>query len=543
MNDSRLLFEEYAQRRSEKAFRELVDRYVNMVHSTACRLVNGDSHLAEDITQTVFLNLARNAGAIAREAVVGGWLHQNTCFVAANTIRGNRRRQNREQQAVELIAMQNNSSADLARVAGILDDAINHLGPEDRTAIMLRFFEQRDFRSVGQALGTNEDAARMRVNRALEKLHTLLTQRGAALTCAALGAALAAETVKAAPVGLSASVAAATLGTLAGTNASVSLLKTLGLMKMKIAAIVLVAGALAVPAVWQYSSVARLRVENERLRSQNADLAGLKADNERLSNQLFQAAASAVSEGKTRELARLRAQLGHLIDETNRMARLVNAARGNQNSKNGKRQMQGKTMEDFAIFIGQVLNTPVSDQTGLTGNFDLVFTPPPIGREEGKLDRVKGILLTDLGLNLIPYGGPFTPVELAVTNNKSNPLGETFALVFHHSDAPGLAVADTQMTVVKQGAMQVLMFPGPDDAEVQRTITCIERLRIIDSAKQQWALEHGKTAEDTPIMDDLKPYLATFHSDGNMACPDGGIYTIHTVGEKPTCTTAHHELP
>jgi DNA-directed RNA polymerase specialized sigma24 family protein len=92
MNDSRKLLEDYAKRGSEAAFRELVARYVSMVHSTALRLVNGDSHLAEDVTQTVFLNLALKMGKLSGDVMVGGWLHRNACFVAQTMMRGNRRR-------------------------------------------------------------------------------------------------------------------------------------------------------------------------------------------------------------------------------------------------------------------------------------------------------------------------------------------------------------------------------------------------------------------------------------------------------------------
>src|SRR5207249_3917572 len=92
-----------------------------------------------------------------------------------------------------------------------LDEAINLLAAEDRAAILLRFFEQRDFRAVGAALGSNEDAARMRVNRALEKLRSLLQRRGVALSAATLAAALGSEALSAAPVGLAASVATTVL--------------------------------------------------------------------------------------------------------------------------------------------------------------------------------------------------------------------------------------------------------------------------------------------------------------------------------------------
>src|SRR6266436_4273419 len=178
MTDSRRLLEEYVRTGSETAFGELAARYVGLVYSAALRLVEGDTHRAEDVAQTVFVELARKARRLPKEVMLGGWLHRHTCFVAANAMRGERRRQSRERQAVEMNALQDNPGADFSLIAPILDEAINELGEADRTAILLRFFEQRDFGSVGEALGSNEDAARMRVNRALGKLESLLKRRG-----------------------------------------------------------------------------------------------------------------------------------------------------------------------------------------------------------------------------------------------------------------------------------------------------------------------------------------------------------------------------
>src|SRR5208337_1839778 len=124
--------------------------------------------------------------------------HRHTYHVATKAVRAERRRQSREREAVEMNTLQDDSGADLRQIAPILDEAITQLGSEDRTAILLRFFEQRDFRSVGESLGSDEDAARMRVNRALEKLHSLLKHRGVALSVAAVATVLTAGAVTAA---------------------------------------------------------------------------------------------------------------------------------------------------------------------------------------------------------------------------------------------------------------------------------------------------------------------------------------------------------
>ena len=128
MTDSQQLLVEYAKNGSESAFRELVSRYSNLVYSTALRLVSGDTHLAEDIAQTVFMGLASKGRALSTEVLLGGWLHQHTYHVAMMTLRADRRRQSREREAVEMNILQDDSGADWREVAPILDEAITRLG-------------------------------------------------------------------------------------------------------------------------------------------------------------------------------------------------------------------------------------------------------------------------------------------------------------------------------------------------------------------------------------------------------------------------------
>lgn len=219
MTESRKLMAEYAENGSEAAFRELVARYIDLVHSTALRLVGGDAFLAQDVSQTVFTDLARTARTLSLEVMIGGWLHRHTCFVASKTMRGERRRQLRERQAVEMNALHESSTVDVSQLGPILDEAINELAEPDRTAILLRFFEQYDFGKIGEMIGSSEDAARMRVNRALEKLQSVMKRRGITSTAAGLAMALSASAVQSAPVGLAVTISAAAL---AGTAVSTS---------------------------------------------------------------------------------------------------------------------------------------------------------------------------------------------------------------------------------------------------------------------------------------------------------------------------------
>jgi RNA polymerase sigma factor (sigma-70 family) len=282
MTDSQRLLAEYAKNGSESAFRELVTRYVNLVYSTALRLVAGDTHLAEDVAQTVFIGLARRGRTLSTEVMLGGWLHQHTYHVATKAVRAERRRQSREREAVEVNTLQDDSGADLRQVAPILDEAITQLGSEDRTAILLRFFEQRDFRSVGEALGSNEDAARMRVNRALEKLHSLLKHRGVTLSVVALGTVLTAGAVTAAPAGLAGTISSVALaGAAAGTGTTIlTLLKLMTMTKLKLGLSALVIAGATTTLVVQHQTQIKLREENQSLRQQ---ISQLTTENERLS--------------------------------------------------------------------------------------------------------------------------------------------------------------------------------------------------------------------------------------------------------------------
>jgi RNA polymerase sigma factor (sigma-70 family) len=331
MMETQRLLADFVKNGSEAAFRELVGRYTDLVYSTAVRLVGGDTHLAQDVTQTVFIDLARMARKLSGQAMLGGWLHRHTCFVAATVIRGERRRQSRERQAVEMNKLSDPSEPGLMQVASLLDEAINQLGSEDRTALVLRFFEQSDFRSVGEILGINENTARMRVNRAVEKLHALLKQRGVTFPAAALGTALASEAVTAAPVGLAASLSATALaGAADGGGTSLTLLKLVTMTKLKALSFgaIIIAGV-TTPLVIHYQAQARLHDTDLLVQQQNDQLAQLAAENARLSNLVAQANDSAAPD-QSKELLKLRGEVGvlkgqlaaaaHLQERTKRSA-------------------------------------------------------------------------------------------------------------------------------------------------------------------------------------------------------------------------------
>lgn len=326
MTDGQQLLAEFAQTGSETAFRELVANYVDLVYSAAVRLVEGDAHLAEDVTQTVFADLAKLARSLSRDVMLGGWLHRHTCFVASKVMRTERRRRERERQAVAMNALEDSdhSAANLASIAPVLDDAINNLGAEDRAAILLRFFEQRDFQAVGAAMGSSEEAARKRVNRALDKLESLLKRRGVAFSAAALATALSTQAVSAAPVGLAVSVSTAALvGTAASAGTTLTIVQIMSMTKLKVAIVsaVVVAG-ITIPMVMQHRTETKLQEMNESLRQQVERNQQLADANNHLSNQLAIALAPKLSptNDQASEMRKLRNQVGQLRQETTDIA-------------------------------------------------------------------------------------------------------------------------------------------------------------------------------------------------------------------------------
>ena len=199
--DDIALLREFAATESESAFAALVEQHVNLVYSTALRSVGG-AHAAQEITQAVFIILARKAKSLGAKTVLAGWLHQTTRLTAANFLRGEIRRQQREQEAYMQSTLNEPDANVWPQIAPLLDDALDKLGERDRNAIVLRFFENKNLREVGAALGASEDAAKMRVNRALEKLRKMFAKRGMTLTAAAIAGAVSANSVHAAPAGL-----------------------------------------------------------------------------------------------------------------------------------------------------------------------------------------------------------------------------------------------------------------------------------------------------------------------------------------------------
>lgn len=281
------LLRTFLDQRDEAAFRQLVERHIAVVHSAALRQVEGDAARAEEVTQQVFIELARRAPKLVGHPVLVGWLHRTARWKVADLKRAERRRTTWEQRAgeewknTEGTAMEETpmremrgeaEELDWAQVRPLLDEAVDGLGEQDRDAVLLRFFENRPFAEIGTQLGLGENAARMRVDRALEKLRTALARRGVKSTAVLLGGALAANGAVTPPGALTGAVVQA--GLAASTGVSTAAISGGFLLMTKLTSMILgaVVLGLASAVAWQWRENQQQQLALERQSAQRTTL-------------------------------------------------------------------------------------------------------------------------------------------------------------------------------------------------------------------------------------------------------------------------------
>jgi RNA polymerase sigma factor (sigma-70 family) len=419
--DDLSLLRDFAAHRTEAAFATLVQRHLGLVHSAALRQTGGDAHLAADIAQKVFLLLAQKAGQLGDGTILSAWLYRSALYIAADTLKQNRRRHIREQEACMSSQIHEaDTTATWQQLAPVLDETMAELNDADRTALVLRFFENKSLDEVGRALQVGEAAAHKRITRAVDKLHHLLTKKGVTLGATAITGAVAANAVSAAPAALTLSI---TTAALAGTVTTTLIATTpMNWISLKLIAASLTA-ALTVGTVTYlstHSAVKQLQTQNDTL----------TAEVQSMTQERDQAAAT---------LADLKSQVAQINQDKSELLKL----RGEVGTL---RQQLGQAKTDVA----KLKSAPVMVQV-------------------------------------------------------SQPRSQT-------SSAPDITAMNH----------------------------CINNLRQMDAAKNQFALEHRLTSTNYVTADDIAPYLM-----GNKLpeCPSGGTYVLGRLDQMPTCSIPGHALP
>jgi RNA polymerase sigma factor (sigma-70 family) len=301
-----VLIRAYVRYRCEQSFAELVRRHVNVVHSTALRILR-EAALAEEVTQGVFLALAQHSARLQGRSSLTGWLYETTRNLSINTVRSEERRRQREREAATMKALIVDESQDIwQQLALQLDEAIAHLKRGEREVILWRYFEQKTAEQIGVRLGLSPDAAQKRVARAMDHLRSIFEKRGLTVSAASLAAILSAEAVKAAPAGLTVAAIAAANGLGASLTTTSTIQMIMASTQAKIGIAALVAATVATPIVFQHLANQRLKEEVAALQQQTAETEKLREEAERL---------KAEAQSSERQRAREQAELVRLQGE------------------------------------------------------------------------------------------------------------------------------------------------------------------------------------------------------------------------------------
>ena len=214
------LMRQYADGNSESAFAELVRRHINFVYSVALRQV-GNSPDAQDVTQAVFIILARKIPGLRQRTMLTGWLYETTRFTSRQLLRTRARRQAREQEAyMDSIVHSPDTDTVWKQLAPILEDAMARLSEKDRALLALRFFENKSVAETASLLGLNEWTVRKRAERSVEKLRAFFHRRGVVVPTSVLTSAMSANSIHAAPPALAGVISAAAFTKGAAASAS-----------------------------------------------------------------------------------------------------------------------------------------------------------------------------------------------------------------------------------------------------------------------------------------------------------------------------------
>jgi RNA polymerase sigma factor (sigma-70 family) len=362
------LIGEFIRDQSQDAFTALVQRHLGLVYCAALRQV-GSSQLAEEVAQSVFIDLAQNAGRLKANTNLTAWLYKVTCRTAINVVRAETRRRAREQIASELKAM-NATTAEWTHIEPLLDQAMHELADIDRAAVLLRYFENKSLREVGQMLGTTDDAAQKRISRAVERLRELFTRRGVTVSTSGLLLGISSNAAQGAPVGLAISIsnAAALAGSTAAATAAATATKAIAMTTLQKALIIGVFATTVGIGIYEVRRAAGLHTQVQLLQQHEAllldQIGKLTSDNLTASNNLAQAEKlSSVNTVRLRELLRLRGEVAALRRQQREFERPAPVA---QSKAPGQSDVAGPPNTPAPFRVQLVLDAPGDNSEPMT---------------------------------------------------------------------------------------------------------------------------------------------------------------------------------
>lgn len=462
------LLQNYTRQGSEEDFAVLVRRHINLVHSAALRHVGSAAH-AEEITQAVFIILARKAASLHPDTVLAGWIYETTRLTSLSFLRGERRRRFREQEAyMQSTLHESNRVSVWNQMSPLLDEAMSRLGKKDREAVVLRFFKEKNLGEVAAELNVTEGAAQRRVHRALEKLHHYFNKRGVILTTAVIAGELSANSVHAAPMALVKSVTsvATVKGSIATASTSTLVKGTLNIMTWMKAKIAIVIGAstliVAGATLWQVQDPKDLFFVLDRTPAQVTILPAryptngfapwaAKGDRQIGLNQTAEEVVEAAYGGNFNPVRTVisvkfpEGKFDFIANLTNGSFKAFQDAVKEKFGIVGRREMQqrealvlcakhpgplgwlpgnpgvsgdsawdepghfscvNRYVNYFTSFLENYLKIPIIDGTGITGRHNIEIRWQQLDRQHPTPEALKSAVLSQLGLELVPTNMP-----------------------------------------------------------------------------------------------------------------------------------------
>jgi RNA polymerase sigma factor (sigma-70 family) len=501
------LLREYAEEKREGAFRELVARHTDFVYSAALRQVNSPD-LACDVAQSVFTDLARKAHLVAEKAPEGnsltGWLHRGTRYAALNHLRDTRRREANERLAMEQLIINSESAPDWDLIRPVLDEALDSLDDEDRAALLLRYFEKKSLREIGEALGTSDDTAQKRVSRATERLREFFSKRKVTIGASGLVVAISANSVQAAPAGLAAAISTAALaGTAVTALTAATATKAIAMTLLQKTAVTAALAIVAGVAIYQAHQASQLREENQALRQQLAPLSDqlqqLQQERDKASNQIAgmsEELAAAKKNQNPSDVLKLRSEVTTLRKEKSESdgQSAVSKLTADPATRNTLRTTQKLGMTAIYADFAKSLNL-TKEQTGqlndlladhIMDGIDLTTQALHDGKSRGEIDQMFAAENAALQTKLQALLGPDGAAQYAdYTKN----LGATLSAAQFTSGLTGdpAAIADKKAQLL--AAMQTATQSAVAAAGLPADYQTVPMLNLSNIASEEQATQ------------------------------------------------------